>query len=178
MGGFRAGRGFTLVELLVVMGIIGVLIALALPVLSSAQQSSRRVVCLSKLKQVGVAFSAYQDEHKGLLPVVQTLPVDPTRPSIIDAMDGYLPAGDGWRCPSDPKIFPEYGISYEYFLGLVLGLMSEDQARMLLRERPAGLFVMTDAEGWHPGGPDGLDRNAVFLDGHVDWLEQTVEPGA
>jgi prepilin-type N-terminal cleavage/methylation domain-containing protein/prepilin-type processing-associated H-X9-DG protein len=58
-------RGFTLVELLVVVGVIAVLIALLLPVLSAARRQGRVVVCLSNLRQLSAAFQLYVNENKG-----------------------------------------------------------------------------------------------------------------
>lgn len=60
-------RGVTLIELLVVVGLIGVLVALALPATLSARESARRAQCANNLKQVGIAFHLYADAH-GVLP--------------------------------------------------------------------------------------------------------------
>lgn len=59
---------FSLIELLVVVGIIAVLIAVLLPALSGARDAARRVQCLANLNQIGAALIAYTVDNKGSFP--------------------------------------------------------------------------------------------------------------
>ena len=106
---------FTLVELLVVLGIIGVLAALLLPALSKAKERAQRVACLSQLRQMGLAWMLYLQDHQDQFPDRRDLktslaegyrpwsswpPSDPRAGWAPQVLREQLPAGSVWQCPS------------------------------------------------------------------------------
>jgi len=64
-------RAFSLVELLVVLAVVGVLAAIVLPILASARAGVRRAVCVSNLRQLGLAFQLYTQDTNGFYPPVR-----------------------------------------------------------------------------------------------------------
>ena len=65
---FRPSRGFTLVDVLVVISVIGLVVALSLPAVQSAREASRRAQCSGNLRQIGLAIYAYEGAFASLPP--------------------------------------------------------------------------------------------------------------
>jgi prepilin-type N-terminal cleavage/methylation domain-containing protein/prepilin-type processing-associated H-X9-DG protein len=103
----RAARGFTLVELLVVVAVIGLLVGLLLPAVQASRASARRANCASNLRQVGFGIIRYADMHGGRWPeTTHTTDPDPVtgryEKAWIYTLAPYLEDVDAIRiCPDD-----------------------------------------------------------------------------
>src|SRR5215218_5232851 len=89
----RHRRGFSLIELLVVIGIIAILLALMFPMLSNAWAAARMVNCASNMRQLGQALIMYANENGGVMIPVHA---DDTAPGGVRGFGSLWPASQRW----------------------------------------------------------------------------------
>jgi len=113
----KVRRAFTLVELLVVIGIIALLIAILLPALNAAREQANVTACLSNLRQIGIAIDLYAVNNKNTMPVIlersHLIASSPTS-GLIENGRGRTWAGlirdvakvpiEVFQCPTDNRI--------------------------------------------------------------------------
>ena len=120
----RFPSAFTLVELLVVIGIIAVLVGMLMPAMGAARSQSRSVACLSNLRQIAAAAMMYAQENKVYVSYVKAID---TRPPIDrkELLYPYLQQGknnsdlnerDVWSCPANsrPDVETSYGFNTKF----------------------------------------------------------------
>jgi prepilin-type N-terminal cleavage/methylation domain-containing protein/prepilin-type processing-associated H-X9-DG protein len=121
-------KAFTLIELLVVIGIIAILAAILFPVFARAKEAGKKTVCLSNIRQIGLATSLYLGDYDGAYPQTKTASEhpdvddangsldDPDYKSVFVLISQYLGpvlAPDQlkrqriYACPDDPAPFDE-----------------------------------------------------------------------
>ncbi len=100
-------RGFTLIELFVVIAIIAILAAILFPVFAQARERARSSTCLSNLKQTALATQMYVQDYEETFPINLYLRFPPNAPpcvfSFYQAIYPYQKSGDVWLCPSNPQ---------------------------------------------------------------------------
>jgi prepilin-type N-terminal cleavage/methylation domain-containing protein len=125
-------RGFTLVELLVVIVTIAILAAMLLPALASAKERSKGTACLSNLRQIGIAIRAYADDNTG------DIPFGPKAPPFISPLDFYPSTGE-------PTSLISLNRGAPVALGLLLQSYVASQPRILFCPG-SDQYIDTDAQ--------------------------------
>lgn len=150
-------RGFTLVELLIVVAIIATLLGIGFPVTRSLVGKSREAKCLNNLRSLGVALQSHIQEHANTLPDLQAGRASKTEdvPVLDVVLLPYLETPDAFLCPADSKEFAKSGCSY-LWNSTQSGLPTSQLSFFGITDRPDKIPLITDKEAWHPSGTNFL----------------------
>ncbi len=160
--------GFTLVEVIVSIGVIGLLMALLLPAIQRVRESSRAVECKSHLHQIGIAVHNHCEKSGGKLPHTH-LPLTKLLPlvdmaSLADYLDRGTPPSQSvpsgpalYVCPSDPQASTEkwrtsYPINWGTKILSLNGMVASHGSGTTFDGHPTNLADITD----------GLSATAMF----------------
>lgn len=193
-------RAYTLVEILLVIGIITVLSAIIFPVFQSIREAGRRATCLSNLRTLGMACTLYSQDNDDLYPFAgdpfdlrtqywQTAEggkywsqVSQMRPITV-VLQPYINSPVIWRCPSDSgfssyDLYPSYPLnaknsSYENF-----GTSYYFQTRIVLSHSTVSGLTAYDtsditAEHYPEYGPTKIP---LLFDGNGAWHGEADSP--
>jgi prepilin-type N-terminal cleavage/methylation domain-containing protein/prepilin-type processing-associated H-X9-DG protein len=121
----NSDAGFTIVELIIVIGIIAVLLGLTFPAVRTFRMEAYNVNCQSNLRQIGAVLESYKSQNSGMLPIVDFLPAVTNEGPVGGlpwAMRGFLKRdNECWCCPADHDSAESLstGTSYFYMPGLL-----------------------------------------------------------
>ena len=176
-----------MIELMVVLGILGILIGLLIPSLKLARGRAIKTTCLSNLRQIGIAVEIYKNTYGGRFPKARYMG-DPflstdTDPPFRNTLHGVLnitaadtTAGRVFKCPGDAVVFPLSSMSYMYQSELS-GLKLEEFFIYSVAKIPESKIVLS--RDMDNGTFDLLanqqivvdffhdSRNLLFVDGHA-----------
>lgn len=151
-------NGFTMVELLIVLAVIGTLAAIGVPLGRSMVAKSRQAACLGQLRSLGVGLEAYLQDHQQILPDLKAGRSSKTEdiPVIEVVLLPYVESPEAFKCPQDSKEFAKSGSSYLWNFTQSKRRISDLYFYDIGKDRPDQIPLITDKESWHPSGTNFL----------------------
>jgi prepilin-type N-terminal cleavage/methylation domain-containing protein/prepilin-type processing-associated H-X9-DG protein len=169
-------RGFTLIELLVVIAIIAILAAILFPVFASAREKARQTTCASNLKQLGLAFTQYEQDYDEMVPCGNQISSGNV-PGWAEQVYPYVQSVAVYACPDDTTVwaavYNDATVSYSMNVALLynelnhvnqpfnLAKMNAPSSTVLLVEVNQGRMVvpkyMSNPANWCSGYANGYE---------------------
>lgn len=193
-------RGFTLIEVLIVIGVIAALAAILFPVFLAVRERARATACASNLRQLHLAFSQYASDNNGYVPpyiapdpvqlpvLGKNVPWPDQSSDLIASLGPYTHSAAVWSCPSDSfqggsrltsyyykGLYTTVSYPYPHPFALDIDLHHVNGTSVGATEAP----LLRDAiEFSAPHSPFYSHHgrfNTVFYDGHIE--SQEVDRG-
>jgi prepilin-type N-terminal cleavage/methylation domain-containing protein/prepilin-type processing-associated H-X9-DG protein len=164
-------RGFTLLELIVVIAIVTIVAALVIPAWQRSQANGHAAACMNNLRQIGAGLTKYLGEHDQTFPSLALARENKEQqvPTLDTVLLPYIGNSAVFACPADTKRLAEItGTSYlwNYKLnGQKLAAVRVSFVKHDTIEEQSRIMVIGDKEGWHPYLKNKL--NVLYADGHA-----------
>lgn len=144
--GFTFTPGFTLVELLAVVGVVAVLLAMLMPAISGARAEARAVQCTSNVRQIALGLLGYAGEHRGRFPPNLYTPA----PGQFWCDDGRRFGGAVLSCPADDDGRRSYAMNVwaSSRVDTVVAAESPPRGRLWSAHTPDATKLILVVEAW------------------------------
>ena len=151
----RTARGFTVLEIVIVIAVIAILGTLVVPMYGRARSEARRVVCANNLIQIQRAMSIYADDHFSTYPALASRQtINSGKATLRETLEPLLKDERVFKCPDDKQgFFASEGASYEW--NALLNNKSKDgpaEALVGASHTP----MLYDYENFHPDPGNGF----------------------
>lgn len=159
-------RGFTLVEVLITVGVMVLLMAIALPAYQIVRARGESARCLGHLRALGTALNLFLGENQMIMPSLAAARRDKDEEAAVidNTLDRYVDDPAVFTCPAGRAIAETTGTSYFWNSALNGQPVSRLNLFGIVNEL-GRIPIMVDKEGWHKYTDDKV--NHLFGDGHV-----------
>lgn len=182
----RACGGFSLIELVIVVAIIGMLVAMTIPQWGRLKTRAQSVACVNNLRQVGIGVLSYVSDNNNTFPMIEPNPNDPVYDQeevteegkelqvkpMLEALEPYGVTAGVLKCPTDirrsPSFYSSYNTSYQWRVmvddenAIAPAIYGGRRGYGMRIVKPSRVTLCTDFLPIHGGR-----ANRLYGDGHV-----------
>lgn len=170
----RSASAFTLLELILSIAIVGCLVSLLMPTLSTIRQKADSAACVANLRQIGISAQLYAGEHDQTMPVIEPWPSQPVYSAedralnLLDALKAYGVTDAVLHCRSDiagPNHYAKEGSSYQW-CPMANG-QNVNSVKMVWAGNVTGVTLSQLLMAFDYSNVHGKTSNVLFGDCHV-----------